>query len=318
MLSQRRLQSVLRHLQPLSCDGHLASQIEAVEAEMTYSGEPHKCKIANGRGRGHTVERDGFALGKLPFSLTQGDDLYDLNVCKTTMYPICRDVLQAAFPASSKVLVFDHILRNPRRYAEETDGGQKPAATPMISSGPVMNVHGDYTARSGFTRARQLLEPFEPTDRIDVALGQRFAFVNLWVPLKPVERNPLGLMEWNSVRPKDAVTVTFTYTHRKGEIYRVLHSDSHRWVSYPDMVPGECIIFKQFDSAEDGRARFAFHSAFDDPRSSASAPPRESMELRCIVFFGELPHQFAETWSDSPDQELTPHRVDVGPIDDEW
>merc|ERR1712232_688512 len=115
--------------------------------------------------------------------------------------------------------------------------------------------------------------------------------------------------------PRDVITVTNIFPHRTGaETYRVMHSCSHRWVYYPEMNPGECLVFKQFDSSTDGRARMALHSAFDDPTSLASAPIRESMELRCIVFFGDLPSGFADTWSDSPDQELQPQRVDIGEV----
>ena len=34
----------------------------------------------------------------------------------------------------------------------------------------------------------------------------------------------------------------------------------------------------------DGRARFAPHTAFLDPTSPPGAPPRESIELRTLVF----------------------------------
>ncbi len=37
--------------------------------------------------------------------------------------------------------------------------------------------------------------------------------------------------------------------------------------------------------AEDGRARFTIHTAFDDPTSPPDAPPRESIETRTFVFF---------------------------------
>ena len=36
--------------------------------------------------------------------------------------------------------------------------------------------------------------------------------------------------------------------------------------------------------ATDGRARFAPHTAFVDPTTPDNAPPRESIELRTLVF----------------------------------
>lgn len=42
---------------------------------------------------------------------------------------------------------------------------------------------------------------------------------------------------------------------------------------------------KCFDSAEDGPARFAAHTGFDDPTSPPNAPARQSIELRTLVFY---------------------------------
>jgi hypothetical protein len=47
----------------------------------------------------------------------------------------------------------------------------------------------------------------------------------------------------------------------------------------------EALLFKTFDSATDGRARFTIHSSVVDPTAPADAPPRESIETRCLVFF---------------------------------
>jgi len=46
----------------------------------------------------------------------------------------------------------------------------------------------------------------------------------------------------------------------------------------------EAILIKCYDSAEDGRARFTAHSAFEDPTAPADVLPRESIELRTLVF----------------------------------
>jgi hypothetical protein len=310
---------VLSHLHPASCGAAVSVQeVRGVEAELLYDGQLHKCFVVNGRGKGYALERHGFTLSSLPFHLIKHVDLYDLDACREAMYPLCKSVLQSLLPDCKQIVVFDHILRNPARHSQETDTGKQSTTTPMLASGPVFGVHGDYTARSGFTRAQQLLEPHESSDRIKRALSQRFAFINVWVPLKKIERNPLALIEWDSVAPRDAVTITFTYTHRRGEVYKVLPSESHRFVYFPDMDTGECIVFKQFDSAEVGHPRFAFHSAFEDPTTRPSAPPRESMELRCIAFFGDIPADFAQRWPNAPDQELAPQHVEVGPVTDEW
>ena len=45
------------------------------------------------------------------------------------------------------------------------------------------------------------------------------------------------------------------------------------------------MLLKCYDSKEDGRARFPAHSAFDDPTAPGGVPPRESIEIRTLVFF---------------------------------
>ncbi len=47
----------------------------------------------------------------------------------------------------------------------------------------------------------------------------------------------------------------------------------------------EALVFKTYDSARDGRARFTPHTAFCDPNTPADAPPRRSIETRVFAFF---------------------------------
>jgi hypothetical protein len=47
----------------------------------------------------------------------------------------------------------------------------------------------------------------------------------------------------------------------------------------------EALVFKVYDSQQDGRARFTAHTSFVDPTSPADAPPRQSIEARTLAFF---------------------------------
>lgn len=51
------------------------------------------------------------------------------------------------------------------------------------------------------------------------------------------------------------------------------------------MRADEAILLKCFDSDESIAARFTPHTAFDDPAAPADRPPRESIEVRALVFF---------------------------------
>ena len=54
---------------------------------------------------------------------------------------------------------------------------------------------------------------------------------------------------------------------------------------FPKMQADEAVLIRCFDSAREGAARFSAHTGFDDPTSPPDAPPRESIEVRTLVFF---------------------------------
>ena len=76
-----------------------------------------------------------------------------------------------------------------------------------------------------------------------------------------------------SVAPGDLVPSDLVYRDRVGETYGVTLNPQHRWFYVPDMQPDEALLLKCFDSATDGRARFAPHTAFDDPTAPADVRP---------------------------------------------
>lgn len=316
-------QSLPRLISPValgSSQGVYATISYASEDGQTQNACERRKFISNGRYEDHSLEKDGFALMTLPLQKTEGHDLYDYLETSKVLYPLAEDVLKRAFPTCSKILVFDHIARHHARYDKEKNEGE---VTRMLASSYAFSVHGDYTVRSGFTRLESLMKAHEDPERIASVLKQRFAFVNVWVPLKRVERDPLGMIEWKTQRPQDVVNIKLVYPHRTAEIYRVLPSDLHRWVYYPDMMPGECLVFKVFDSATDGRARFSLHAAFQDPTSKPDAPSRESIEMRCVIFFDTLPKGFGDSFVaphllPGTNCIMNPERMPVSAPSNEW
>ena len=84
---------------------------------------------------------------------------------------------------------------------------------------------------------------------------------------------------------KDLLISERRYPDRVGQTYQIAHNPNHEWYYFPRMIRNEALVFKVFDTATDGRARFTAHSAFVDPQSPPDAPPRESIETRTIAFF---------------------------------
>jgi hypothetical protein len=169
-----------------------------------------------------------------------------------------------------KVHVFDHNVRN-RALADRRENGVY---------GPVKFAHNDYTIKSGPQRVRDLLP-----DEADTLLKNRFAVVNVWRPIRgPVEESPLAVCDGRSMEQRDFIEQDLIYRERKGEVYAVAYSPEHRWFYVGGQRKEEVLLLKCYDS-NPHVTRFTAHSAFEDPASRPDAAPRESIEVRTLVFF---------------------------------
>jgi len=72
------------------------------------------------------------------------------------------------------------------------------------------------------------------------------------------------------------------YRDRVGETYSVRYNPAHQWYYVPEMRRDEALLLKCFDTKTD-LALFMPHT-FTDPTTPSDAPPRESIELRSLVF----------------------------------
>lgn len=64
----------------------------------------------------------------------------------------------------------------------------------------------------------------------------------------------------------------------------MLHQPAHAWTYFEAMSFDEVPLFKQYDSC-DGVARYTPHAAFEHPATPAGTPPRESIEVRCLLIY---------------------------------
>ena len=230
----------------------------------------HSVPIRNAREvvRDLSLDKQGF---QLTHQATEVRDFYDQEEVKRTYYPEVERLLKEATGAE-KVVVFDHQVRN----LELAKRGEKNAREYGKT------VHNDYTAKSGPRRVRDHLPPTEAEER----LRNRFAEINVWRPIRgPIESTPLAVCDSSSIDPKDFVASDLVYRDKVGETYRFTYNPNHRWFYFPHLEQNEVILLKCYDSKEDGRARFTAHTAFEDPTSGPEAAPRESIEVRALVFW---------------------------------
>ena len=215
-----------------------------------------------------TLDREGFAVVHHASAV---HDFYDEDELRRVYYAEAERLIVEATGAS-KVFVFDHTLRRRVRGVEDRAAG--------APRQPASSVHVDHTEKSGPQRVRDFFG-----DEADALLRGRVQVINLWRPIRgPLRDAPLAVCDASTVAADDLVASDLVYRDRVGETYAVTFNPEHRWYYVPEMQPDEALLLKCYNSATDGRARFAPHTAFDDPTAPADVLPRESIELRTLVF----------------------------------
>ena len=213
-----------------------------------------------------SLDREGFVL---LHHQTAVSNFYDEEEIAKIYYPECERVMCEATGAV-RAVAFDHIVRNAAMSA-------KGNAVKI----PAKRVHNDYTAWSAPQRVRDLMG-----DEAEELLKHRFAINNLWRPIRgPVLDSPLTLCDASSLAQENLIASDLRYPDRTGETYAVTYNPNQRYYYFPKMLADEAVLIRCYDSSLSGAARFSAHTGFDDPTTPPGAPPRESLEVRMLVFF---------------------------------
>ncbi|MBV8119510.1 MAG: methyltransferase, partial [Alphaproteobacteria bacterium] len=96
---------------------------------------------------------------------------------------------------------------------------------------------------------------------------------------------PLTFCDAQSLEEENLIASDLKYPDRTGETYSITYNPNQRYYYFPRMQPDEAVLIRCYDSALHGAARFSAHTGFDDPTTPPDAPPRESLEVRMLVFF---------------------------------
>jgi hypothetical protein len=243
---------------------------DAGEVSSNMTPEPHRVHIRDMRPVAAEVGLDcqGFALVE---QHTAVRDFWDDDEVRRVYYPEAERFL-AEKTGASRVFIFDHLQR--RRVPGAT------RRAPGVPPQPATRVHVDHTSRSGPQRVRDLLP-----DEAEELLKGRVQVINLWRPIRgPLQDSPLAVCDARTVDPADLVPSDLVYRERVGETYSVTYNPAHEWYYVPEMRREQALLLKIADTKTDGRARFMPHTSFTDPTTPPDAFPRESIELRTLVF----------------------------------
>ncbi|KAK1622706.1 hypothetical protein BDP81DRAFT_385611 [Colletotrichum phormii] len=244
-----------------------------VDRPETYDRpfQAHSVTISDltGNEERFSLDRNGFQIYR---SQSTEKQFQDDDQIKSSYYAEVEELLKNVTGAS-RVFIFDHTIRR-----------QPPglATQGQAARGPVQRVHIDQSYKAALSRV-----PHHLPEDADQLLKGRVQIINVWRPIKTVQRDPLAVAEAGSVSESDLVVTELIYPNRRGETYAVRHNSTHKWYYKDGLTPDEVILIKCFDSKTDGRARRVPHTAFVDPTASPDAPPRESIEVRALVFHPE-------------------------------
>ncbi|MBO6781869.1 MAG: methyltransferase [Alphaproteobacteria bacterium] len=240
---------------------------------------PRDVTIRNAR-----LAQDGFSLDVEGFTLVeQATAVADFNddAQLAEIYTPEVEALVAAAAGGTEAVVYDHTRRS-------TDLAHR---TKYASRDPVPAPHSDYTDASAFQRMRDKFGDSEAEER----LKGRFSIVNAWRSMTgTIEQWPLTVCDARSIddslltqtrreaplRPEPS----FEY-NRPSETRHAIYDPNHRWYWFPRMTRDEVLLFKNYDTRTDGIARYALHSAFEDPDTPDDPAPRETIETRAFVFY---------------------------------
>jgi hypothetical protein len=266
-----------------------------------YQEVTHTRDVINVRGHenDYSVDTSGFEFFKAPAK----EKLFtDDSAVRNGYYAEVEQIVRQRLPGVKKVVIFDHTIRRRVKDAPRQ---------------PVQQVHVDQTPKAAEARVFRHL----PKEEAEELVKGRYQIVNVWRPIEnPASDFPLAVIDWRSTNPKDLIEVDLLYPKRSenddgddrgketlppvidststegyvatGETFAVAPSDNHRFHYLKDMTTDETLFIKCFDSRSDGKqggkpgvAAYTPHTAFIDPDTPKDAPGRQSIEVRCLVFY---------------------------------
>ena len=256
------------------------TQTATAAGTVSLSGarQPRTVTIRNARplAESLTLDIEGFAFAE---QVTQVTDFND-DAQLASVYTPEIETLVARIAGAREAIVFDHTRRSTDASHREKYGSRDPVPAP----------HSDYDDSSARQRMRDKFG-----DAADERLRGRFAIVNVWRSMSgPIEQWPLTVCDSRTIDEDFLISTrreapirpepSFEYA-RPSATRHAAYDANHRWYYFPRMTRDEVLLFKNYDTLTDGTARYALHSAFEDPNSPPVPAARETIETRVFVFY---------------------------------
>lgn len=114
---------------------------------------------------------------------------------------------------------------------------------------------------------------------------RRTQLVNVWMPLRPVRRDPLGVCDVRTVDyDKDIVEIKMSSEGIDFATCSVRPNGQHKWYYRSGMQWGDVLLLKIADCDETEQRTGVPHASFHVP-GTEDEPARESVEIRSYIFY---------------------------------
>lgn len=149
---------------------------------------------------------------------------------------------------------------------------------------PAHSVHSDFSPAGALRNLESVIS--DPDEREEL-LKHRVLAINVWRPLKTVQRDPLAICDWATLDwRKDRVTNRMVLPHGWHEMGKYAFREGQEWYYLSQQRPQEALIFTQFDSESEQAGEGGTtvpHTAFVVP-GTQTLPARESIEIKMFAF----------------------------------
>ncbi|KAK3671458.1 hypothetical protein LTR78_008736 [Recurvomyces mirabilis] len=292
--------TIFKHIDTSTYSGKPWTKVDGPGSSFQLKDYDRLVHNIRGNETSFDTNNSGFAVYNDP---AKEKSFTDDAVVRSDYYPEVESMLRKQLSGIKKVVIFDHTIRRRQKDAPRQ---------------PVQQVHVDQTPGAAEVRVRRHL----PENEAEELLKGRYQIINVWRPIEnPASDFPLAVVDWRSTTPTDFIPLDLMYPKRadsvhddddrgkeklpdpnsassiegyevKGETMGVAANEHHKFYYMKDMTPDEVMLLKCFDSfgegmpmGKKGLAVRTPHTAFIDPNTPKDAPGRQSIEVRCLVFY---------------------------------
>ncbi|PGH01872.1 hypothetical protein AJ79_07809 [Helicocarpus griseus UAMH5409] len=244
-------------------------------------GEVEIIHDMRGKEASFSLDRHGLCVRNDPLAIT----ILDKQTVENQYLPGVDKLIRRVLEDVAEVFFFDWRLRtsDSKKVESSQEGEYLDLADQTKHLLPAEAVHIDQSPWSAHQRVR-----YHMKERANELLPRRFRIINIWRPTgHPVEDYPLAVCDASSLQGSRLIAADHIRRDYQGESYYPLYAPGYEWYYLSHQTPDEVLLFKTYDLNPSGEAVGCPHTSFKSPHASQAAMPRESIEVRALVFSGE-------------------------------